>query len=340
MKIYLPTLLLLPALLLGCSGSSDTPEASVPLNTEFYGLWTIDELAYVAVSKKSITVFAYDDERSCFEASLYSVSHSTETSLTSLDVQTGEESTSKFSLNEEALLIEEDGRALTFMPASYLNNPFPGCDNAYGINAVEIALELAYLPPTITIDRDAQENGRVEYSYRVSFDLNKNDVIDAGDVGIELKHYKGRGDYPSNYELAVSDLGADIWVYLPENQADQIASTTSSHVNNRLQFSQNDGVLTVSFDANQHPLLAHINQDTPVVVNTYLSYPEPETQVIDNWQDGPWAWSSVKHRDQLPDEGFTKPNLHSNNTIDDATSDLIEGESSWVDIKSVVFKFL
>ncbi|MGV2871807.1 hypothetical protein [Colwellia sp. E150_009] len=339
------------AVLVGCGGSSSSSNdvdeqgtsnipvtTSAPLDSMFYGVWSIDTLAYAAISKDTITLFAFDENRGCYESGLFKVDSSTETSLTSTDIQTGEQSTSNFEMSGDQLIVEEDGLALSFTEAGYFN-PSPGCESFYGVTNIEIDLELSYLPPYVMINRDAQSTGRVEYDYGINFDINNNDMIDSGDISIRVRHFKGSGDYPNNHHISVAELGGNIWTHLPKQQSDIIISRSSSDDNNIVQVTQTDNILTFNFDITQHPLLAHINEDTPVQINTSLSYPEPESDVIDSWQDGPWNWSSEKHKDYLPEEGFLQPNFYTEMLIDDATIDLTEGESMWVDIKSVQFKF-
>lgn len=335
---------MLCAVLVGCGGSSDGPEQgtgrvpNAPLDSKFYGVWSIDTLAYVAISENTITTFAFDDERGCYESGLFTVDSSTETSLTSTDVQTDEQATSNFELDGEQLIVEEDGYVLSFVKADF-STPYPGCESFYGVKNVEIELELSYLPPYVTANRDAQELGYIDYDYGINFDINKNEVVDSGDVSIRVRHFKGAGNNSDSYKTSIAELGGNIWTYLPEHQSDNLYATTSDRHYNVVQLSQTDNRLVFNFDITQNPLLAHISDDTPVQIVTYLSYPEPEPDVIDDWQDGPWNWSSEVHEDYLPEEGFLQPNFYPEMLIDDATIDLTEGESMWVDIKSVQFKF-
>jgi hypothetical protein len=341
--------LIFSTVLVGCGGSSSIDEVeqgtsnvpiatNAPLDSKFYGLWSIDTLAYAAISKNTITLFAFDEGRGCYETGLFTVDSSTETSLTSTDIQTGEQSTSNFELDGDQLIVEENGLALSFIEAGYFN-PFPGCESFSGVTNVEIELELSYLPPYVTINRDAQSSGYVEYDYGINFDINNNEILDSGDISIRIRHFKGADDYSNNHDISVVELGGKIWTHLPKHQSDIIISSTYDEDNNIVQVTQTDNTLTFNFDITQNPLLAHIDEDTPVQIHTYLSYPAPEFEVIDNWQDGPWNWSSEKHKDNLPEEGFLKPNFYTDMVIDDATIDLTEGESMWVDIKSVQFTF-
>lgn len=328
------------AVLVGCGGSGDATDQDTvaPLDSKFYGVWSKDTLAYVAISKNTITTFTYDDERGCYESGLFKVDSSTATSLTSTDIHTGDQSTSNFDLDGEELIVEEDGLTLSFAETGRFY-PFPGCESFYDVTNVKVELELSYLPPYVTVNRDSQSVGHIEYDYEIAFDINQNEMRDTGDISINVRHYKGRFDYPNNHEISIAEIDGNIWTFLPDQQSEFIISTTTSEDYSNVAVTQTDNTLTFNFDITQHPLLAHLNEDTPVQVNTYINYPEPEPEVIDGWQDGPWNWSSEHHADKLPEDGFLKPNFYSEMVIDDATIDLTDGESMWVDIKSVRFKF-
>ncbi len=328
--------------LVGCGGSSsdDVSETtSIPLDSKFYGVWSLDTLTYAAISKNTITTFSFDEDRGCYESGLFIVDSSTETSLTSTDIQTGEQSTSKFELDGEQLIVQEDGLALSFIEAGYFN-PFPGCESFYGVKNIEVELELSYLPPHVTINRDAQGSGYVEYDYSINFDINKNEILDSGDISISVRHFKGSGNYPNNHDISVAELGGNIWTHYPTHQSDFMGMRTSDDINNIVQVIQTENTLTFNFDITQNSLLAHIDENTPAQINTYLNYPEPEPEVIDSWQDGSWNWSSEQHEDYLPEEGFIQPNFYTEMIIDDAATDLTKGESMWVDIKSVQFNYI
>lgn len=336
------------ALLAGCGGSGDTspnnqatqpqPVEDLPLDSKFYGVWTVGELAYVIVSKSALTVVAYDDTNSCFESTLVTKDTTTATSFTGIDFHTDERSTTNFSLNGLDLVMEQDGQTLTFTESIDFNW-FPGCASPEGIKKIDIELEMAYLPPSVTINRDAQDTGHVEYEYSIDFDVNHNDEIDPSDVTISLLHFKSSSSYPSNYAISLEDIGGSIWRHFPRHQTDRQSMTSSDRSRDLAQLSQQQNRLLISVDVNQSPLLAHINADTPVSISSIVNYPAPEPEVIATFQDGPWNWTSAKHSDLLPQEGFLTPSAYANFTIDDATNDLTEGESSWADIKSVKFTF-
>lgn len=327
------------SVLFGCGDSTDEVTKNAPLDNQYYGLWSLDSDAHVVISQESITLYSYDVSRGCFDSSIHIVNNSTADSLTATDSQTGETSTSYFDLEGEQLIVSEDGTSLTFEQNSYFVS-FPGCESHYGVKEIEIEVELAFLPPELTINRDAQSKGAIEYDYNINFDLNKNDTIDSGDISIGIRHFKWPGTYSNNEQVTLTELGGNIWSHFAKQYSDNIISTSNGSSYNVVQVNQVDNVVSFKFAVTQNPLLAHINEDTPVKISAYLNYPEPETDVIDSYQDGPWNWSSAKHKDNLPDEGFITPSYYPNLLIDDGIFDLLEGESMWVDIKSVQFNFI
>ncbi len=338
--------------LVGCDSLIDNDSDDGLLNSKFYGKWqqpyrlsngtsgrVLPPLYYATISQDAITLFNYNEEEKCYVSELFTVDSSTNSSLTSTNVKTGEQSTSIFRLNDYDLTIEKDGDDLAYSPTNNIAD-YSGCQSLYDITSIEIELEMSYLPPYITINRDAQIAGQRQYSYRIDFDINNNEIIDSSDLSIIAMHYKGLGLYGSNREISISDLGANIWSYSQEQYSDHYSSSTGGSYSTKARVSQTDNVLAFNFKITQNPLLAHINENTPISVTTSLYYPEPEAEIIDGWQDGPWNWSSEVHTDYLPEIGFLQPSSYLEMLIDDASTDLVEGESDWVDIKSVQFKFI
>ncbi|MCG7530781.1 hypothetical protein MHM98_05345 [Psychrobium sp. MM17-31] len=344
--------LLFSAFLIGCGGSGSNsnssseptptppPVQSVPLDTAFHGGWKIGDVVYTTISKGAINLYTYEADRSCYSSDVFTIDKSTKTSASLINVHTNEKSELKFAVDFDKLVIEEDGVALTFEEERFLN-PVPGCENSQQIKSIEVDVELAYLPPKITLNRDAHSTGRVEYDYEIIFDINENGTHDIGDLAIRASHYKGEGHYPSNYQVSITRLGGDIWMRLPNHQAGTEFSTTGSEAHNYVNVTQNENTLTFKFDVTQNALLAHVNESTPIQVSGYMSYLEPESTVIDGWQDGPWNWSSEKHFDSLFEQDVFMPiNSSGSLLLNDAESDWVYGESLWVDLKAVQFRFI
>ena len=345
----------LSTILIGCGGSgSDTTStslptplptpaptiASEPLDTSFHGGWEIGEAAFTTISNGAINLYAYDEERNCYSSELFTIDSSTKTSVSLTNVHTDEKSELNFSMDFDILVIEEDGNELTFEESRFVN-PVPGCPSRHQIKSIEVDLELAYLPPKVTINRDAHSTGKVEYDYEIIFDINENGVHDIGDLAISARHFKNEGHYPSNHKISLALLGGDIWMQLPNHQADGEFSATGSEAHNFVNVTQNENTLTFKFNVTQNSLLAHINENTPIQASGYMSYSEPESVVRDDWQDGPWNWSSEKHFDSIFEQNSFMPiNSSGSLIIDDAESDWVYGESLWVDVKSVQFRFI
>lgn len=338
-KFYLTPLFLLTALS-GCgssdSGNDETTTTPAPLNSSYYGLWQLNGDAYVGVSEHSITTYVNDPARGCIEASLFKVISSTANSVRAQDITTGEISNSTFTLNGSNLKISQDGETLEFSAGS-LNDLTNGCVNDAAVTQMELSIELSYLPPYIGINRDAQQSGRVEYQYGVHFDINQNDKVDAGDVAIQLLHFKNNQSEAEDISLA--DLGANIWSFLPRQQSAGYLTQSSSSGLAMVQLNQTDNKLQFTVDMSRHSLLAYVNDNTPFFIYSYIDYPEPETTVIPDWQDGPWNWSSQFHEDRFPDVNFTQPNLHADGSMLDAANDLLRGEAKWADIQAVSIHF-
>ncbi|MDP5189912.1 hypothetical protein [Rheinheimera baltica] len=329
-------------LLTACGGGSDSGDTgtgggpSAPLSTAYYGMWQLDGDTYVGISERSITTYVNDPTQGCMEVGLFNILSSTANSVVTEDVETSERSTSRFAMSGGNLRVTEDNVTLEFVPGDYpdLSN---GCGSASSVRSMTFSLALDYLPPAVSINRGVQLTGRVEYQYGVHFDINRNNVADAGDVLVQLQHFKSASG--SAEETALSNLGANIWAVFPRKQALGTTTTSSSNSANMVQVQQNDSVLTFNVDVRTHPLVGFIDAQTPMFVYTYINYPQPEADVIAGWLDGPWNWSSETHEDRYPDSGFTQPNLHANMQMLDAPNDLIKGEAKWVDINAVSFSF-
>tara|TARA_R110002126_G_scaffold43475_26_gene124636 strand:- start:2951 stop:3997 length:1047 start_codon:yes stop_codon:yes gene_type:complete len=334
-------------LLLGAcgGGSDDEPDigggnggnVSAPLSVNYYGIWQLDSDTFVGISEQSLSTYIRNPNLDCFDVDLFKRVSSTANSMVSEDVVSGERSTSNFSLNGSNLRVTEGNVTLEFFSG---NLPIiaNGCDTASTVSFMNVSVELEYLPDAVLIDRNAQATGRVEYQYGVHFDINQNSVVDAGDVAIQLQHYKSATDEQTL--TALSGLDSNIWNFIPRQQAQGYSSTSSSLSKAMVQLSQDGSTLLFSIDMTRHPLLRFVDADTPLFIYSYINHPQPDTTVIDGWADGPWNWSSETHEDRFPDSGFTQMSLHPNMQMLDAANDLSRGQAKWVDIKAISFSFI
>lgn len=230
-----------------------------------------------------------------------------------------------------------EGNETLDLPAIQHFMPSPGCPNVNGIQTITAEITLETLPPYVTINRSAQSSGYVEYSHDISFDTNKNPRLDSGDVTLMLRHFKLSGE--ENIKLPLTDIRASIWFYTPENGSSRVLLSGSSEQSFNLGLEQQGSTLKFTADVSQHASLMHIAADTPLLVNTYLHYPSPETEVFEGFADGSWNWSDAEHRDVLSDQGMLFPNNYPQYLITEAAGDLTKGQAKWVDIKSVKLNF-
>ena len=326
--------------LAGCGGSESGDGGGIsqaPLDSRYYGMWGISNLATVMISRGAVTSYIYDADNGCFEVGYFKITQSTANSVTTEDVYTGEVDTTKFAMNGSLLRLSDGSDTLELEKTEWLN-PVPGCDNVDGIASIKATMELAYLPEVVTINRTAQQSGYVEYGYELNFDMNKNNVVDAGDIALRLMHYKRAGE-EQDQTVLLRDLDAQLWYYSPKQGEDKFLSGTNSDTGYKVQVQQSGNQLSFQMNTNQHAGLMYINEDTPVSVKTTLHYPAPETNVIEGMADGPWNWSSIWHEDMLPESGFIVPSNQPGLEVLDAVNDQTRGESKWVDIISVRFNF-
>jgi hypothetical protein len=324
----------------GSSGSDPAPieipiEQQQPLSTKYTGTWEINTDAIIMVSQSSITTFALDPLQGCYEVGFFNIISSTENSISSIDIETGDVATTSFALEEEVLKVTELVETLEFVRSQEQLIP-QACPNKNALNSVEVTMTLDYLPPVFMLNRDAQTTGRPEYLFQVHFDLNQNSVEDNGDVYMQLFHFKGSGNYEDNQQVGIEDIGADLWSLFPGANSDRFGSVSSSQYG-PINLQRNENSLVFKFNTTQLAQLSHLSAQTPVKISTAIFYPQPESDVIEGWQDGPWNWSSETHQDTYPDSGFISPDQNANHL--DGRADLSEGESQWVDIREVSFDF-
>lgn len=338
------------SILSGCGGSSsgaddpieqpieqpvEQPVEQQPLSANYFGTWEVDSDNVIMLSETSIATFSFNPSLGCYESGLFVVDASTENTVTSRDIETGEVTTSNFSLSGNVLTVEEGSDTLQFVQ-SEMSFFSPACESKHNVSELSFSLTMDYLPPTFLVNRDAQSTGSPEYSYQVHFDLNMNSVEDAGDVFVQLFHFKSSGRYSPNEQIELEQMGGKMWVIAPLNGRQGISSAADS-ADNQVTLVRSENTLVFDFETTGYAQLAHLAPNTPVKIETSISYPQPETEVIDGWVDGPWNWSSESHKDQYPDDGWIAPNQSSDHL--DARADFVEGESSWVDIIEVTFSF-
>lgn len=120
-----------------------------------------------------------------------------------------------------------------------------------------VSITVANLPSSITYNKTSTPNNVDEYSWRVTFDMNKNGLIDKGDIILSLEHYKQSGSVEKTGKL--TDFPADLWIYTANNTAEtQIPLNTTIAGN----------TITLSTKKSQFTQLNNIDNTTQVQFTT------------------------------------------------------------------------
>jgi len=229
---------------------------------------------------------------------------------------------------EQLFILEDD--LLNFTPPNGVNSEFhivQGIGSSKSCNnnkTVTIDLTLRALPSQI------KEN-KGTYRWDIGFDLNKTGIIDTGDIRVSITH---RADSSSTEIINLSTLTSRLW-YTNERPDGALGHRSSSTLT--VDYTISGSTLELTFTDKINALAQLINTDTPVFINTYLEYPDPEREVFGNNQsslDGPWLWSESSniHTDRFPEEGYI--NAGNGITHQDVLYDQV-GEAGWIDIDNV-----
>lgn len=320
-------------LLIACGGGSSgggstsgSGKTQAPLSEAFLGTWTAVDAPgnlYISIGESAIVGYVGVD---CFDAQASAYLQTTERSITTSDEQGEVESV--FSLDADGILtVQEEDLSIAFyradLPVMY------GCVSG----EVSVQLTLAELPQQVKINRDEQDTGRVEFDIGVTFDLDGSGGESVGDLNLSVFHF-ARAE--AERLVSLTELGASIWSFKYEtSESGEVQRFTSSFSSQRGELSADGNTLVMTFDRATHPLLAMIDDTTPVRATTYINYPQPMVEQI--WagaNDGPWNWSDAQHSDAFPDGPATYQTVDWVNTQTDAEGDQ-QGQSAWVDIKSL-----
>ncbi|MDO6684943.1 MULTISPECIES: hypothetical protein [unclassified Agarivorans] len=332
--------ILIPALisvLAGCGGgdssdSSNTGNGSNDnpvLADEYLGAWeSSDNSVIVSIGKSAISAYV-DTEAGCFGATTSAYSAVTENSFTT--VYEGTSTTSSFSIGDSGQLnVKEGSLELSFNKLSHLPS-VDGCDSGN----ITLSLELAELPTSFKVNRNAQMMNRTEIIYTFLFDLDKTGTRSSGDFSFSARYNKNS---ETEKFISINDLTTTIGVpqYMPGPPPEEnLGLYDLVHTSQTGSVSTDSNIVSFTIARNVNPLLSLVNLDTPVKVTSYLSYPKPETESV--WSgtvDGPWNWTDDLHADLFPNESVKYQPIDWLNTQTDAEGDQ-SGQSQWIDIKSV-----
>ena len=95
----------------------------------------------------------------------------------------------------------------------------------------------------------------------MTFDTNNNNVIDKGDIAIDLMAYKENGATPN--VISLNKLTAILQIHEDENTLTRIASAN---------FSIDNNIITFHINKSDHYVLTGISQGTQIVVSARYDY--------------------------------------------------------------------
>ncbi|MEJ2406522.1 MAG: hypothetical protein P8171_19950 [Candidatus Thiodiazotropha sp.] len=127
---------------------------------------------------------------------------------------------------------------------------------------LSVTFTLNSLPDELDYNKSDTLDGHIEYQWGVTFDISGDGAIDAGDVVLQILHFK----YPDMEPQTgpITDLPADLWVYTSNTEI-------SSEAEASMQVSGN--TITISIDKSAYPALKQITGDTLVYFETFAHDP-------------------------------------------------------------------
>ena len=120
-------------------------------------------------------------------------------------------------------------------------------------DTITVEFSLASLPATITYNKPTTPTGYIEYKWSVTFDINNDGVVNAGDIILQILHFKRSGAVETTG--TIEDLDASVWLYTTDTETTSQVDAVSSVTGN---------TITISIDRSNYPLLDLVNQGTLV----------------------------------------------------------------------------
>lgn len=128
-------------------------------------------------------------------------------------------------------------------------------------NSVTVTMQTANLPSDVTYNHAAHDFG-MEYMWAATFDVDNNGYASAGDLQLNVQHYKFSGAATTVAPLA--DIDAKLWIYTSE---------TNRRSTVPLRKTINGNTITLSIDKSDYSGLDAVRPSTPV--NFSSQYYEP-----------------------------------------------------------------
>lgn len=91
-----------------------------------------------------------------------------------------------------------------------------GGDSTDPTDTVQASITVSNLPTQVTINKTDSPDGRVEYIWGVTFDINNDGIVNMGDIVLRILHFKSPGSTEAT--VNVDSLPADLWLYTTDTE--------------------------------------------------------------------------------------------------------------------------
>ena len=137
--------------------------------------------------------------------------------------------------------------------------------------SLTVKYTVANLPDTLPVNQALTNDSWEEHYWLVEFDINKNDVMDAGDVSIYLGNLKEPGSSPMDKRVVDLDVFLNEYeseVISTNTQLTGVVSVSGSTITLTIPKSEGDYLVNVTKDAHVH----FATLGTPSSGSSYASY--------------------------------------------------------------------
>lgn len=155
-------------------------------------------------------------------------------------------------------------------------------------DSVVVTIELDSIPSSITYNKTTTLDWHAEYSWGATFDINGDGAINAGDVVLQILHFKSAGSVEQTG--TIDDFSAKLWIYTSDTSTTSIANISK-------QVSGN--TITLTADKSLHSSLSSITASTLIYFETLemLDNGSPEYDYYPSFR----TYTSIPQSNQFTD---------------------------------------
>jgi len=132
-----------------------------------------------------------------------------------------------------------------------------GGDNPNAEDGIQVSITVSNLPTEVTINKADTPDGRVEYNWAVTFDMDNNGAFSTGDIVLQILHFKRPGSAETT--VNVDSLPADLWL---------LTSSTQTQSQFPIDMSISGNTITMSIERSALAALQTIDESTMVFFDT------------------------------------------------------------------------